>query len=437
MSRWTREHQALLTALRANAVVPPLVRRLSLERVSPDDTEIRRLRGWASALRADPGWEVLRHVTESPDAWPAIWDDAVAAGFSPASDHHHALLFGRFCERFVAAQDWEGASWTWRQGVDAWVRVFSTDYPAQLFEDLRPKLSDEGAGRDEMLRGMLDGLLEPRSVELREAAGLGRPGAPAIERRRLRFAWRALQHVGAIGDGVDDPFGTIARLRGQADEARNVVGAEVLGRFKKAVGEIDLSEATGDDLLGPFRWVASYFELTGYSESAVTAVVSTIVETCWGLRRVGRDERSEFAQLLELGKPFNENLFDRLTSFESAFGHNSRCADFLVFIGENQTGAPRRATFEAGLQVCPGHRNSAMLLSHEMIREASKLITQVAVSPTLAGKVPGTRNRLADLLRSANALLDEAEETYAYNESLPDARDSLETELRRLDVQLD
>ena len=439
MTGWTREHRGLLAALRASAIVPPLVRRLSLERVSPDDAEIRRLRGWASALRADPGWSAIEQLIEAPEAWPQAWDAAVALGFSPTCDHHHALLFGGFCERFVAAHDWEGAGWTWRQAIDAWARVFASDYPGQLFDDVEPKLSADGPDRGEMLRTMLDGLVAGRERDLRESAGVAKPGNPELERRRLRFAWRALLHTRALRNTAvsDDPFGTLTRLGGIADERCNVVNAEVLGRFEQAVEQLDLSEAADETLLGPFRWVAGFFDVTGLTESAVTTMISTIVETCWGLRRVGRDDIPEFKVLLELGAPFNDDLFDRLTRFDSAFGHNSRCADFLVFRGEKQKGDARRTTFEAGLTVCPGHRNSAMLLSYESLGDATKLITQVAMTPTLAAKMPGSGHRIEEMLRSAKRALDEAEEIYPYNESLPDAREALDKEVRRLHVDID
>lgn len=438
MKYWSREHGALLAALRASAVVPPLVRRLSLERVSPDDAEIRRLRGWASSLRADPGWAAIASVIETPTAWPRAWDDAVAAGFSPESDHHHALLFGRFCERFVAAADFEGASWTWRQGIDAWARVFATDYPVRLFDDLAPRLSEDGPGRDELLRTMLDTLLDPRVTDLQEAAGAAKPAAvPDIERRRLRFAWRALQRARTI-DTDRDPHGTLGRLSQRASEACSSATTAVLTRFEKLVEELDLSVAADATLLGPFQWVAAYVEIVGYSEAAVTTVISSIVDTCWALRRVGRDNIPEFATLLRLGAPFNSNLFDRLTNLDSAFGHNSRCADFLVFAGEQKKeSAARRTTFEAGLKVCPGHRNSAMLLSYEVLGEARRVLSQAALTPAVASLVPGTSRRVDELVRRAADLLDEVEQIYPYNEALPDVRKTLDNEARRLHVELD
>ncbi len=438
MSVWAREHRALHGALRANAIVPPLVRRLSLERVSPDDDEIRRLRGWASTLRADPGWAAIEPVIDNPEAWPRAWEAAVAAGFSAASDHHHALLFGRFCEGFAHARDWDGAAWTWNQSVDAWARVFASDYPGTLFDDIAPKLSDEGPDRAQMLREMLDGLIDDRRADLREAAGLARPGdAPQVESRRLRFAWRALQQLATVATDRADPHGTLRRLQQLAQQACASVNAELVGRFEKSVTEIDLSAATGDALLGPFRWVSEYFTAVGFTELAVTTMISAVVETCWSLRRLGRDESADFAALIDVARPFNRDLFARLVSFDSAFGHNSRCADFLVFVGENQTGPARRVTFEAGLEVCPGHRNSAMLLSYEDLGEARKIIAQVALTPALAARVPNTQRRVQSLLADAQRLLDKADDTYPYNEALPDARESLATELRRLNVTLD
>lgn len=438
MNYWTNDHTTLLNALRANAVVPVLYRRLALERLSPDDAEVRRLRGWAACIRRDAGWRVIERVLDRPAAWPAVWEEATNAGFSPVTDHHHALLFGRFCEQLVNAQDWETADWTWRQSVKAWTRVFSSDYPGQLFDDLAPKLSDDGPGKDEMLAGMLDALVERRRADLREASGVTKPGRDlVIERRRLRFASRALSSLADLAESTRDDYGTLRHLAQLAQRAHAQVSAEVVTRFEKLAEEVDFSDAKGDQLLGHFRWAASFFDVVGNSESGTTALVSQVVEACWALRRVGRDDIPEFRALLDLGAPFNQNLFARLKSLESAFGHNSRCADFLVFVGEQATDAARRKEiFASGLEICPGHRNSAMLLSYEHLTDAERILTQLALAPSVVSIVPGTSQRIDRLLREAEARLSEAESVYPYNERLPEVRESLEREAERLDVSL-
>lgn len=438
MRHWTRDHAALLNALRAQTVVPTLYRRLALERFTPGDAEVRRLRDWASSLREDPAWDVLEGVLDRPAAWPAAWKDAVEAGFSPRTDHHHALLFGDFCERFVAASDYTAARWTWRQSIAAWSRVFSSDYPGALFDDVAPRLSEDGPDRDEMLQTMLDPLLDERVRDLREASGLAAPtDQPSLDRPRLRFGWQALGYVMETSARTDDRWGTFARTGRVAEERRQAVSSEVVRRFEALGEEVDLSEAQGEALLGRFRWFADYFDTVGFTESAVTSIVSEVVDTCWALRRIGRDERPEFAMLIRIGAPFNEDLRRRLRTFESAFGHNSRCADFLVFQGEEASDHERRrAIFETGLQVCPGHRNSAMLLSYESLHDARVLLAQTSLTPAVVAMIPGTSRRVDEAVRQAWEKCAEAEEIYPYNETLPEVRDEVLAEADRLGIDL-
>ncbi len=438
MKYWTRDHSALLNALRAGAVVPTLYRRLGLERFTPTDAQIRGLRDWAASLRRDAGWEVLRDVLDRPAAWPDVWKEAIEAGFSPRTDHHHALLFADFCDRFIAAKDFTGARWAWRQCIGAWSRVFDSPYPGELFDDVAPRLSDDGPDRDEMLRAMLDRLVDARLDDLREASGVAAPtDQPTLERPRLRFAWQALQYVMETAARVSDRWGTFAHLGHRAEHGRQLVNADVVRRFEALGEEVDLSAAEEEALLGRFQWQADYFATVGYTEAAVTSMVSEIVETCWGLRRVGRDERPEFDMLLRIGAPFNEDLRRRLKNYDSAFGHNSRCADFLVFQGEQESDHDRRrARFEAGLEVCPGHRNSAMLLSYEPLHDARVLLAQTSLTPSVVSMIPGTSRRVDEAVRRAWELCDEAEEIYPYNETLEEVRDEVRAEAERLGVSL-
>lgn len=435
MKYWQREHAALLNALRAASIVPTLYRRLSLERYTPTDVEIRRLRDWAASLRDDPAWSVVAAVLDKPAAWPLVWEEASHAGFSARSDHHHALLLGRFCERFLAAQDFEGAAWSYRQSVAAWSRVFATDYPRELADVVAPDLPDPV----ELLETMLDDVVDARVRNMRAGTGLATPAElPALDRRMLRFAHRALRDVQEIVEAQpSDPHGTLARLARLAREGIGTVNAEILSRFDKIGDDTDLAVAEGDGILGRFRWVAEYFEIVGHTEQAATDVVGQAVETCWALRRIGRDGRPEFAALLPIVAPFNDELLRRVMSLQSAFGHNGVCADFLVFQGEKAKGSDeRKAIFQKGLDVCPGHRNSAMLLAWELVHEANGILTQTALAPSLLSIVPGTASRVDQLVKRAWDLCNEAERIYAFNENLPETRDKVRAEAARLRITL-
>ena len=438
MRRWTREHDALLNALQAASIVPTLYRRMSLERYTPDADEVRRLRDWATSLRSDPAWEVLEPVAESPAAWPDVWQAAVDRGFSPRTDHHNALLLARFCDRFLQARDYEGASWAWRQAVASWARVFRSPYPGELFDAVAPNLGEDGAEtRGELLRTMLDDLVASRVDNLRQAAGLtDRSELPTIDRRLLRFAHRALKQLAGISD-AEDPYATLRHLAGVATTGIGQVNAEILRRFEALGKDTDLSAATGDAVVRRFRWAATYFEIVGLTEGAVTTVVSAAVETCWTMRKLDRDERPEFGELLDVVQPLNRNLAERLRSFESAFGHNSQCADFLVFLGERERDSARKLDiFREGLAVCPGHRNSAMLAAWELVNEVRVILLQTALTPPLVSRVAGPPRSIEESLQRAWALCNEAERIYAFHEELPGLREKVSIEAERHRVSL-
>ena len=436
VSGFGRAHRAALAALRANSVVPTLVRRFSLERLEANEDDIRRLRAWPAALKADPGWAVIASSIDNATDWPAVWDDAIAAGFSPKSDHHHALLFAAIAQRTAAEDDFEVARWAFDQSVIAWSRVFGTEYPALLFDALAPKLSSDGPDREELLRCLLEEIVANLHAPLQDAAAMRTANAGDVERRRLQYLWGCLRTLHCLPTD-NDPHRTIATIATAAADEQLALSNEVLQRFSERVEALDLSADSGDALTGPYRWVSSVFAATEYSEAAVTQVVTSVVETCWGLRRMGRDEIPEFHLLLDLGTPFNEDLRDRLLRMDSAFGHNGKCADFLVFLGErHSTSQERRAIYRSGLEVCPGHRNSAMLLSYELLADARKLLNQTSVAPGIVGRLPAAADKIRGTLLQAHAIVEEANEIYPYNEQLPQIRESLRKDAERLNVEL-
>lgn len=434
MKLWSKEHDALLNALRAGAIIPTLYRRLSLERFTPTDAEVRQLRDWAVALREDEAaWRIIDDALPHAAAWPEAWRRATAAGFGPRTDHHHALLFGEFTARFIAADDLESASWTWRECIAAWTRLFSSSYPQELFETVAPDLARE---EPELLASILDPLVEARATELRSAVGLDSPRElPRLDRRRLRFSLRALAQLGAPQSADASPC--LRRLEERAHEARVATDLAVLDRFAELGESVDLSEASGEALTGRFRWIADYYAIAQVTERAAVDVVNEAVETCWGLRRVGRDSIPEFDEILLATRSFNEELERRLLSFQSAFGHNGVCADFLVFLGERETvEEEKKALFRRGLQVCPGHRNSAMLLAWELVGDAQRVLVQLALFPALVARAGPPKRRARELVEHAWALCDEAASIYAFDEKLPEVRENVRKEAARLNVPL-
>lgn len=435
MSFWTAEHRALLAAMRAQAMIPELVQRLSLERVTASEAEVRQLQGWAESLREEPFWPQLEPLIGAPDAWPQAWEDAVAQGTSPRTDHHAALFFQRVGTQLVGKTDWAAATWVWPQAIDAWTRLFGTDYPGKLFDDLVDPATST-VDRPQLLREMLDGVTLILEQLLVESSGATLPLLnPQLPRAPLRFAWAMLRHVETATADAPDPYGTLGRLRANARTTRLEVSSQVVRRFERAVAEFDLTTATRDDLLLPVLWIATYCQATSFSEDAVTTVVSQIVDLCWGLRRVGRDEPPILAALLGAGEPFNHDLFRRLSTADSAFGHNSRCADFLVFQAESLNGESRVATLDRALRVSPNHRNALMLKSYHLLEDARGGLQEVAL--TIALLTSGSRARAQAKMDRVVATFQEAERLYPYNDALEEVRSDITRTADRLNLTVD
>lgn len=433
MKVWTKSHRSLLAALRAERLVPQLIRRLSLERCPPRDDDARLLRDWIAELRASPGWRHLEPTLAQPRAWPDVWHDAVDAGFSPRADHHHALLFERFCDELVDAYDFEVARFAWQQCVGAWMRVFDTDYPDVLFDQLADSVSEQTR------RGLLLRLVEARDAELRD--GLRIDEADPLEhldRRKVRFAWSALDYLDEALEPADELHETLAGLQSALSQTRERTISKVLARFSKMVDALDLSEAPADTIARPFEWMAEVFTILPITTTVAAKVVDALVDTAWKLRKLERDGGDRLLrQLLDLGMPFNAKLAGYIESGE-AFGHNSLCADFMVFRGEQRDRTQaRRPLFERALQICPGHRNAAMMLSYEKLRQASDLLLRMRLMPSAVRVLPGAAERVETAVREAAELVDAAEELYPSNEEIAEYRDQVHSAAARLGATID
>src|SRR5699024_361778 len=128
-----KAHRALRTALCAEKLVPALICELSRHRCRARKADPRELRDWILSLQNDPGWAGIAPYLQDPASqtgasWPTVWSQAVAAGWAPRTDHHHALLFARFCRELIVAQDFEVARYCWRECLAAWLRVFDSEY---------------------------------------------------------------------------------------------------------------------------------------------------------------------------------------------------------------------------------------------------------------------------------------------------------------------
>jgi hypothetical protein len=437
---WTRHHRALLNALRAQDLVPKLVRRLSLERcaAAPDDT--RLLRDWAASVQEDPGWTLIEAHVDQPHAWPAVWHRAVEAGWSSRSDHHHALIFAQFCDELVATQDLEVARYAWGECIEAWIRVFDSDYVDLLFEKL-------GATGEQTRRNLLVPLVDARVRDLREALGLDQAAAgerllDGMDRRRTRFGWQALEAIEQAFANTNLEHNNVEHeaLEGAREHAKDAfarIRRELLARFATLVDDLDLAGDGADAVSLPFEWIRQVFAILPIDATVAARVADATVNVGWKLRQLEVDKSDALmGRLLNLAGPFNDKLAGFIDSGE-AFGHNATCADFFVFQGEHRDGrSEREAFFERALQACPSHRNASMMLSYEKLREVSDLLLRIRLMPAALRIVPGASNRVEAAVRDVTSLLDDAHELFPSNENISKYRDEILAEAERLGAQI-
>ncbi len=105
-----------------------------------------------------------------------------------------------------------------------------------------------------------------------------------------------------------------------------------------------------------------------------------------------------------------------------------------MFQGEQEPhGAARRRCFEEALEVNPGHRNSAMLLSYELLAEATVALTQAQLTPKLMRGM-GVSTTAREAIHKAHALIERAGELYPHNKNLEKQRALLQSEADRLGI---
>ena len=445
MKLWSPEHAALLEALRADHVVPKLWRRLSFERYEASSHEIETLRDWPQSLMEDAAsWLEVEAALETPEAWPHAWNQATAQGWSTPNHHHHALLFWEFTTRFLRDKEYEHAAWSWEQTLRAWEGFLGDEgYIRALLRSVVGDSAQEGEeGSDEfvsVVRELPLPLIRTMVKGLRESTGLDRPTGikAAVDRQGLRFMWWALGKVGQWRGEGGDPFGALSGGVAQAEAGQKRVVKEVLDRWGESLEAMDLSAIEQKLASVPFEVLQTVAEVVGIDAMSAVHVVEKVVEVGWKLEKLGRGKPGGLLDdVIGNTRIFNDAL-ERHIGSGVAFGHQSKCADFLVFEGDLcRDRTVRHALFARALEVCPGHRNAALLLCHERIKQVAGLLAHVESMGSVGLMLPRGRDRARELVGEMHQRLEQAWEVYPFDEDFGAYALKVETMASRLGVSL-
>ena len=433
--KWKVEHQALRSALRAQSVSPHLLRRLSLEKIEPDNAILGRTRDWVVSLRTDPGWIILERNLTRPNAFPDAFRKAANAGFSSRSDHHHALIFEFFAYQFLDKNDFQSSHYAVLEWYRAWCRLSKESYIEQLVESVAADLNPEEI--KEVSSQFLTHIFPAFVAKLNDPGGV-RTGT--IDMNSLAFLTKICRAISEEPVSETQPL-HITELRKSITQTLPSLNAQATTKFISDVEALDIDQHPSEKLIKPFQYIRDYFEVVGINATISQSVITRVVSFCWDLRRLDRDEIPAFAEVIKLCSFFNDDLYKKLTTDPQsetfgaqAFGHNSTCADFLVFQAEQRKGRDRRDPLERGLSICPGHRNCSVLLSYECLREVDEVLIKTSPIPSARMMIKWGNQSVVDLLNGAELKIRDAEELHPTNKSLDKYKKRVRNERARFGI---
>lgn len=415
----TAELAALRRALHAEELVPNFVRWASARKLRARPADVVSMRDWARLVVDDP--EVQKMIRRVLNSALEQWTEH---SFDSRIEHHHALLFHRLSLRLEGERHFVHARRLASWSRESWARVLGDpDY----VPDLVASVSPEGNFEIEML---FTSVFEERIAEL---DGLLVEALGSLSNPREVDEELASYARGVLRDWADSDF----PFSGPTEVARLALvrnARRPIDELGKQLDSVNFAEASRQELVRPFEWIRAVYEIIGYTPQASAEIVTQTVDFLWTLRRLDLDVEATVEAIVGRTTTFNENLIEALSDAEM-FGHNARCADFLVFQGERVADRDRRVEiFSRGLEICPGHRNSAKLLSHEYLWDVESALLKIESISSLTAGLGPIHSRAERLLDEADEALGRVEDVFAFNESIPDKREELDRHRFRLGI---
>jgi hypothetical protein len=363
----------------------------------PSGTQAAQLGGLLDLLQRDRDFkEAATSLLDGSARWASLWPDVLAR--LPAQGHHHLALLDLRLGWDALDSDPAAATRSFLSALGHFKVVCGDlDYQRQFAH---------ACGRAEGIdAAQLAGwILEPHVAALLEA--VAEPAS--FDARRAAPHWTVLERAGT-------------RLGGQAAALTRTSMARVveaaLAQAVEAAGQVEPLSASDVEMTAPITVLRDLTAGIGMQEELSIWGLERAVEWAWPLYKTRALDR--LGALMSAVRPFGMHVEEMLLRSDGAFGRQSLCADFLLFLADNAPFEEQEGLFRRGLAVCPGHRNSRLMLSYHKLREAHAVLVKAEAPPGLSEMMLG-RRAFGETVTAARALVDEAEVLFAPNPKIPD-----------------
>lgn len=407
-----------------DVLLPSLWGHLTGRAAGPGD-DPGQLAGLLGLARQDPGFAALgRALLEvgGPHAFQAAWSPIQAR--LPALGHHHLAVLWTREGWLCAKEDPARALQRWQRAQrHFWRALGASGFVEQLAADCGA--TDRAAF---LAREAPAWILEPHAQTLQEAL-VGSQG----DMRELEAHWRALSEAPALAGEVE-AHAVKATLEAEVARWRTALAEQALGQAQEQARGVEPTSAPLEALEAPFRTLERAVRLFGPQEELSIWVLDKSVEWMWPLYKLKAE--ATLRALLALTKPFVFHVEALLRRGAGAFGRQSLCADYWLFVADDE---PKDAQLwlQRALDVCPGHRNARLMLSYHWLSQAHLALVKCEGPNTpLLAYVQISDDPAVEAWKEAKRHIDEAARLLPENPRLPDYHARLNAAALRLKLPL-
>ncbi len=392
------------------ALLPLLLEAIKQEARSPRDRP-ERLEDLLDLLQPLPGFLPLARalLDNTPD--PARVQSALEPlldALPPRGHHHLALLHLRWgfeaLDPAPALATPPPPAQRARRAAERWTRAHHHLARSLASPDLFVELTHAAGAPDQaaaLQARAPDLFLDPHGHALLAAFA---PDAPA-EPSRAEAHWAILLH----------PAPPLAPA---AARWRQRLVEHAARTFTHLASPLDPLQSDLDALRQPLWYAQRFTHVAGMAEPLTVAVIEQVVAWGWTLYKTRTEDK--LRELTHAARPFSNHLESLLLRNEGAFGRQALCADLLLFVADFAPRDEQERIFQRTLRICPGHRNSRLMLSYHHLQTANLHLNRLDAYDPIRAFTPGVQADLRQALQDAQDAIQRARDAFPENERLPD-----------------